>query len=343
MSNENPRETFDKNEAGIVQTKQAIAEAAAAGDYDKVATLAQEAKGMEAAKGEMVGEAQGEALDDNKTFDEAKAAEEKAKRDAELAEQAKLQAEKDSQEAAALLAKLQGGTVESTPVEQVAGAVIEGTEPVAAENTVDGRPIEEQIGAPKTAMFEKYGQVMRKSALELVSVVKAMDAKKEELKTVEFKSPQWQKLWNESEALNNQRNKLRNEAMWSGVSQRGEEIDPDKYKKTAMSDPQTVLSLAESGSLGNGYSQGEGIGQVSGELRGNAEYMAKLLDLLPANAAENFWAQTQGEARQNKDLYLAAVAKNHLNYQFGNNEWKKDPEVQKAALASGLSPEYLQK
>jgi len=214
---------------------------------------------------------------------------------------------------------------------------------VATENNEDDRPIEERIGAPKTAMFEKYGQVMRKSALELMSVVKAMNAKEQELKTVEFKSPQWQKLWNEREALNNQRNKLRNEAMWSGVSQRGEEIDPDKYKKTAMSDPQTVLSLAESGSLGNGYSQGEGIGQVSEELRGNAEYMAKLLNLLPVSAAESFWAQTQGEARQNKDLYLAAVQKNYLNYQFGNNEWKKDPEVQKVALASGLSPMYLQK
>ncbi len=120
MSNENPRETFDKNEADIAQTKQAIAEAATAGDYDKVGALAQEAKNMEAAKGEMVGEAREEATEENKAFDEAKAAEERAKRDAELAEQAKLQAEKDSQEAAALLAKLQGGAVESSPTEQVA-------------------------------------------------------------------------------------------------------------------------------------------------------------------------------------------------------------------------------
>jgi hypothetical protein len=119
LENPNPREIFDKNEAGIAQTKQAIAEAAASGDYDKVGALAQEAKNMEAAKGEMVGEV-------NRGIDEAKAAEEKAKRDAELAEQAKLQAEKASQEAAQLLEKMQGGSTESPSTEKA--------EEVASEN-----------------------------------------------------------------------------------------------------------------------------------------------------------------------------------------------------------------
>lgn len=109
MNNENPnpRETFDKNEAGIAQTKQAIAEAVAAGDYDKVGALAQAAKSMEASNLEMSTPSQ-EATDDNKAFDEAKAAE-KAQKDAERTEQAKQQTEKDKQEAAALLEKLTGG------------------------------------------------------------------------------------------------------------------------------------------------------------------------------------------------------------------------------------------
>lgn len=106
-----PRENFAENEADIEQKKQEIAQALEAGDYASVAALAQEAKGMETARGEMVNEAHGEALEDNKVFDEAKAAE-KAQKDAEIAEQARLQTEADAAEAAALLAKLQGGNVE---------------------------------------------------------------------------------------------------------------------------------------------------------------------------------------------------------------------------------------
>ncbi len=136
LENPNPRETFDKNEDGIAQTKKAIAEAVAAGDYDKVGTLAQEAKGMEASNLEMSTVSQ-EAVDDNKAFDEAKAAEEKAKRDTELAEQAKLQAAKDSQEAAALLAKLQGSPAEAPSTETTEASVIGNAEPVATENTVE--------------------------------------------------------------------------------------------------------------------------------------------------------------------------------------------------------------
>lgn len=136
MSNENPRETFDKNEAGIVQTKQAIAEAVAAGDYDKVGALAQEAKEMETANVEMSTVSQ-EALDENKAVGDAMAVQEKAQRQIELAEQSKLQAEKDSQEAATLLAKLQGGAVESSPTANAETVTIENAEPVATENVVE--------------------------------------------------------------------------------------------------------------------------------------------------------------------------------------------------------------
>jgi hypothetical protein len=118
MSNENPtenpREAFDENEAGIEQKKQEMTDAVAAGDFAKVAELAQEAKGMEAAKAEMVGNAYDEATEMNKGIDEAKAAEEKVAREAALAEQAKQDAENSQKEAAALLEKMQGGPAENS-------------------------------------------------------------------------------------------------------------------------------------------------------------------------------------------------------------------------------------
>jgi len=116
MSNENPtnsREVFDENEAGIAQKKQEITDAVTAGDYGKVAELAQEAKAMETAKGEMINSARDEATEVNKGIDEAKAAEEKAAREAALAEQARQDAEKSQQEADALLEKMNGGASET--------------------------------------------------------------------------------------------------------------------------------------------------------------------------------------------------------------------------------------
>jgi hypothetical protein len=66
---------------------------------------------METAKSEMIGNDRAEATEMNKEFDEAKAAEEKAQREAELAEQQRLDAEKSAQEAAEVLEKLKGNTV----------------------------------------------------------------------------------------------------------------------------------------------------------------------------------------------------------------------------------------
>ncbi len=128
MSNENPmnsREKFEEAEGGIEQKKKAIAQALEAGDYDSVSTLAQEAKGMEQTKSEMVGDAHSEALEMNRQVDEEKAAEEKASREAAAAEAAAQDAERSQQEAAALLAKMQGGGVEAP--------VIERPEPTAEE------------------------------------------------------------------------------------------------------------------------------------------------------------------------------------------------------------------
>ncbi len=130
MSNENPtssREEFDKNEESIAQKKQAINEAIAAGDYGKVAELAQEAKAMETAKSEMIGGAHSEALEENETRDAEKEMDnlheqalednkaiDKANRKAALAEAAKLDAENSAKEAAAILEKLNGSVESST-------------------------------------------------------------------------------------------------------------------------------------------------------------------------------------------------------------------------------------
>ncbi len=116
MTNEkpmDPRETFANNEEAIAQKRQEIAEAAVAGDYEKIGLLVQEAQKLETEKAESDNNTQSEALEENTALDAEKAAAEKAQRDAELAEQSRLQAEKDQQQAAELLAKLQGSTTPS--------------------------------------------------------------------------------------------------------------------------------------------------------------------------------------------------------------------------------------
>lgn len=128
MSSEKPtssRETFDKNEDSIALKKQEIAKALESGDWVSVATLAQEAKGMETAKSEMMNSAEDEALETNKQIDEAKAAEEKAQRVAAIAEAARLDAENSAKEAAALLEKLTGGNTGASQEENVQAVATE--------------------------------------------------------------------------------------------------------------------------------------------------------------------------------------------------------------------------
>ncbi|MCX6786390.1 MAG: hypothetical protein NTU85_01025 [Candidatus Kaiserbacteria bacterium] len=160
MSNENPtssREVFDENEAGIAQKKQELTDAVAAGDYGKVAELAQEAKSMETAKVEMMGNAQEEALEINKGIDEAKAAEEKAGREAALAEQAKLDAEKSQKEAAEILEKLKGGNVQPPAMEKTESMTVDKEEPVVAENKEQGEKSPEEKMDDYIARFKKLG------------------------------------------------------------------------------------------------------------------------------------------------------------------------------------------
>ncbi len=354
------REDFASNEEQVAAKKAAIAEAAAAGDYDKVAELAQAAKGLETSKNEMMSNTEDaaraenaerdaaakkegdhvEALEMNKAFDESQAAEKAAQERAKIAEADKLSAEADAAAAAKLAEQIKSGNV--------------GVEVQSAE-VVQDKPIGNTFEAPKNETFEKYGEKMRGAAAELVNVKKQMQANEKIMYSKELDMAERLKAQDENKALNETRNKLREDALFGAEFRRqktGESYSEysdyqrktlDEYRDAAMQDPQTVLSMLESGELGNGYREGEGVGQISEELRENPEFMAKALELLPnGRAAENFWVHVKGEARNNSELYIAAVKKNHLNYQWGSKEWKTDPEIQKIALESGLDPMYLQ-
>lgn len=125
------REAFGSNEEQVAAKKRAIENALGAGDYDQVAALAQEAKGLEGDKNEMLGAAkdeataenadrdmakerdgaQGEANEMNQAFDESKAAEAAAKEKARIAEEDRLSAEADAAAAAKLVEQIKGGNV----------------------------------------------------------------------------------------------------------------------------------------------------------------------------------------------------------------------------------------
>lgn len=120
------REIFDKNEENIESIKKQISEATASGDMDKVAELASKGKEFNNQKKELKKsneneayeedakiEDQKEAIEMNKQFDETKAAEEAVKEKARIAEQDRIQAEKEAAQLAALRAKINGESVEA--------------------------------------------------------------------------------------------------------------------------------------------------------------------------------------------------------------------------------------
>ncbi len=254
-------------------------------------------------------------------------------REAELAEQARLQAE---------------AMTSGKPAEGNAG---ENSDKSVAENSVDSRPIEERIGHPQTEMFKKYGEVMRQTVDKLFDAVKQRDSKHKEVLVAggptgggPTKRPD---LWKEYLELDDKVRQLREDALCGNkVFRDATDYDTRQmYMETVMSDPNMVLRFAESGQLGyydnDFWNKMEGIGKVSEGLRGNAEFAKKVLDVIPQDQAKFFWSHITGEARESKNLYIAAVAKNRANFQFGADEWKKDPEIQQLALAGGLAPESL--
>ncbi|MBP7822520.1 MAG: hypothetical protein KA034_01760 [Candidatus Moranbacteria bacterium] len=295
----------------------------------------------EAKEDDKIFEAHSEADQMNRDFDvadaQAKKAEQAAAHEAIAAE--------DAARAAALVERIKSGNIggEVKPTEGVT------TEVAQEESTQD---IVEKIGAPKTEMFEKYGEKMRASAAELAIVTREMRANEKKISDKNLDMSERRKAEAENnDVLNVKRNKLYDGLMGVDVDLRrqktGETYDEyrnykyktmDEYRDTVMQDPQTVLSMAEAGQLRN-----ESIGQINERLRGNPEFMAKVLEALPTKiAAEGFFVHVRGEAKT-RDLYVAAVKKNHLNYQWGPKEWATDPEIQKIALESGLDPVYLKK
>jgi hypothetical protein len=85
--------------------------------------------------------------------------------------------------------------------------------------------------------------------------------------------------------------------------------------------------MVEAGELGNGYQENRGIGKISPELRSNPEFMSLVLDKLTAQGAWGFWAHAIGETANDKNLFIEAIKKNPINYQFGKTEWNRDPKV----------------
>lgn len=155
MSNEKPtasREDLNTAEStaieNIAQKKQEIASALEAGDYVSVAVLAQEARDMETAKGEMVNEAHGEAIEDNEA-EEVK--------DAERAEQERLQVERDEIDKTKVMARLGMTSTETAPVEQ------------AAEVTAGHASVEESQQAPEIA-FDLHSKFKIRERISLQDV-----------------------------------------------------------------------------------------------------------------------------------------------------------------------------
>ncbi len=295
-----------------------------------------------------------EALGINKEIDEAKAAGIRVQEKAKFAEEARLSAEADRAVAAEVLKKLQGSDTAPMPAEKTEPMNTESVAEASVEDAKDtDETLIEKIGAPDNETFKKYGSKMREAADALVSLKEKIIANDKKLKdeNLEFKSAEWKILWDENEALNDQRNELLSDATRGSkaidldpyLRENERDAELKKYRETAMSDPYIVLHIVESGNLGYTHREKEGLGKINAELRSNPEFMSRVLDKLSSRAAEGFWAHTQGETAKDKNLYIKAVKKNHLNYQWGKPEWKSDPKIQKTALESGLSSAYLYK
>ena len=351
------RDDFAKVEARLDEIK-----AINLGDMsdDDLENVMAERRALRAQKTEMVGNAQDEANAENKVrevYDEATMENQKI----DALEQQKAEAERVAAEA---LAEAQQAEEKARALEERKNDDVEKIVALRAEITGEGKSaqegarevvVEKQQEEPKNEMFEKYGEKMRASARELVNVIREMTVKRGIMYNSSLSMEERLKAQGDERALNDKRNKLWGDAL-SGVDfrrQKGTEDYTeyrdyqhhamDEYRRVALQDPETVLLLAESGELGDGYRPDEGIGMVDEKLRSNPEFMHKMLGVLPTAGAESFWVHVRGEAMKDRSLYIAAIQKNHLNYQWGSDEMKKDPEVQKVALASGLDPVYLNK
>jgi hypothetical protein len=325
---------------------------------------------LEAEKGEMFEDAHEEALVENEKFDENKAAEqaeaERVAAEDKAAHEQYVQEQSEAEETrlAEIRAKLNG---EET-------IAIENAE-LVAEKDDKQQALIERIGAPQSEMFEKYGSRMREAADELVLASKEWkiannklrslekdyaDADNDDAKKAEI-SKVYDEVKKEVDTARDKFNQLRRDASFGAEvipksgqkmgetymeADRRRDAELKKYNEAAMNDPYVVLRMIEAGAIG-GDASGTGLRGVAERLMSDTEFVSEAIKLASKDSQGSydgwFWRNVSGEARANKELFIEAVKLNHLNYQFGSQEMKSDPEIQKVALKSGLSPTYLYK
>jgi hypothetical protein len=260
---------------------------------EELDTLVAERKGLNAAQAENIGRAADEAIVENTERDaevaRQKAEAQKAVEDAARAEQAAAHeaiAVEDAAKAAELLEKIKSGNI---------GGEIQPAEAVQEESTQD---IVEKIGAPKTEMFEKYGEKMRLDSSRAAEIAREMRKNDAIKNNQDLNYEERLKAEKASFALNDKRNQLLDGTFFGTTDTRAfrqalglrnqktgeayiEYFDYlskvlDEYYDTAMQDPITVMNLVEAGAI-----NGDSIKRIDEKLRSNPDFMRKLLEVLP--------------------------------------------------------------
>jgi len=225
------RETFDKNEENILQTKQELAEAVTAGNYDRVTALAQEAKNLEATRNEMKDIAHDEAD-----------AEEKTRKEAELAAEAKLQAEKAAQEAARVSKELEIAQKKQAIAEAVAAGEYDKVATLAQE----AKDMEMAKNEMTGASAETDAKEQREGEAKLVEQARADAQKAAELlgklknSNTESPAPEIKKEVSENEPID--AIALNNKLVRMPGDYRSEE---EKKKILANLSPQEISAVAK--------------------------------------------------------------------------------------------------
>jgi hypothetical protein len=241
----------------------------------------------EAKEDDKIFEAHSEADQMNRDFDVADAQVKKA----EQAAAHEAIAVEDAAKAAELLEKIKSGEIggEVKPTEGVT------TEVAQEESTQD---IVEKIGAPKTEMFEKYGEKMRLDSSRAAEIAREMRKNDAIKNNQDLNYEERLKAEKASFALNDKRNQLLDGTFFGTTDTRAfrqalglrnqktgeayiEYFDYlskvlDEYYDTAMQDPITVMNLVEAGAI-----NGDSIKRIDEKLRSNPDFMRKLLEVLP--------------------------------------------------------------
>lgn len=306
-SNFSNQETIARTYESLEKIQQQITAALEERDYDRVISLATEAK---AATGELFGE-YGKGLDDTVT---AQLTEEERQRVAKEAEEAQRRSLEEEARREAELRNTQ--------------------EPAGIEEASMNLP-------PECAeMLEKYGERMRADSAAMLEVM-ANEQKFLNENSQADGLPQ-DEITRQLSSFMEQRTRLmlalkRGEGVIpapqaSNEQERQRRVEQGiNYGRAALSDPETVLNLARSGAFYGGTGPNEGLGQVNVGLRSNATFMEQMLEAMPNPSS--FWVYVAGNLKQNRSLYEKAIQIDASNYQYGLPEWKEDPKIK--AMVTG--------